>query len=196
MKKVISLAALSLAAAFALAPPASAQTPPPPPPPAHVIKPEKRALIKELLELTEVAKMAAQMMDTTMAQMDTQLPQIISQSMLADPNLSPAEREQINQQVAASTARFSKRFRELLPQRVNFGQLMEELYYPLYDKHFTEAELKDLVAFYKSPTGRKFIQATPQLMQEAMAAANQVLTPKLLALLREITEEEKKNLKK
>jgi uncharacterized protein len=196
MKKAISLAALSLAAAFAPAPQAAAQILPPPPPPAHVIKPEKRALIKELLELTEVAKMAGQMMDTMMAQMDTQLPQIISQSMLADSNLSPAEREQIKQQVAASTARLSKRFRELLPQRVNFGQLMEELYYPLYDKHFTEAELKDLVAFYKSPTGRKFIQVTPQLMQEAMAASNQVLTPKLLALLREITEEEKKNLKK
>jgi uncharacterized protein len=194
MKKAFPLAALLLTAAFTLAPPALAQTPPPPP--AHVIQPEKRALIKELLELTEISKLAAQVMDTMMAQMDTQIPQIINQTMLDDANLGLVERERLKQMIAESTARFSKRFRELLPQRINFGQLMEELYYPLYDKHFTEAELKDLVAFHKSPIGRKFTQVTPQLMQEAMAESDRLLTPKILALLREITEEEEKNLKK
>lgn len=37
----------------------------------------------------------------------------------------------------------------------------------LYMRTFTEAELRDLVAFYKTPTGRKSLETLPVLMQES-----------------------------
>lgn len=39
---------------------------------------------------------------------------------------------------------------------------------PVYVKHFTPAELKELIAFYKSPVGAKNLSLTPVLMTEVM----------------------------
>ena len=39
---------------------------------------------------------------------------------------------------------------------------------PVYVKHFTPAELKELIAFYKSPVGAKNLALTPVLMTEVM----------------------------
>ena len=40
----------------------------------------------------------------------------------------------------------------------------------VYDKHFTHAEIKDLLAFNETPTGRKTMQLMPTLMSESVAA--------------------------
>jgi hypothetical protein len=100
------------------------------------------------------------------------------------------------QQFAERYIRFSKRFRELLQQRINRAEIIEQIYYPLYDKHFTVEELKGLVAFYKTPVGQKAIQVMPQLVQEAMQKASELMLPKLRALVGEIMEEEMNRLKK
>ena len=39
---------------------------------------------------------------------------------------------------------------------------------PTYAKHFTNAEIKELINFYKSPIGVKNLNLTPVLMQEVM----------------------------
>lgn len=40
---------------------------------------------------------------------------------------------------------------------------------PVYARHFTLKELRDLVAFYKSPTGKKALVAMPQASLELLA---------------------------
>lgn len=40
----------------------------------------------------------------------------------------------------------------------------------IYASNFTEAELRDLIAFYKSPSGQKFLQKTPFVTQQTMTA--------------------------
>jgi hypothetical protein len=41
----------------------------------------------------------------------------------------------------------------------------------IYATHFTEAELKDLLTFYKSPLGRKMIAEEPKVLDESMINA-------------------------
>jgi hypothetical protein len=41
----------------------------------------------------------------------------------------------------------------------------------IYASHFTEAELKQLVAFYQSPLGRKSVAEEPRITDESMAYA-------------------------
>jgi hypothetical protein len=41
----------------------------------------------------------------------------------------------------------------------------------IYASHFTEAELKDLLAFYQSPLGRKTVAEEPKITDESMAYA-------------------------
>lgn len=39
---------------------------------------------------------------------------------------------------------------------------------PVYAKYYTEDEINQLIAFYKTPVGKKVISTMPQLMQESM----------------------------
>ena len=38
----------------------------------------------------------------------------------------------------------------------------------IYDKHFTHDEIKDLIKFYKSPTGQKLLEKTPEISKDLM----------------------------
>jgi hypothetical protein len=40
---------------------------------------------------------------------------------------------------------------------------------PIYDRHFSETEIDELVAFYSSPIGKKAVQELPAIMSESMA---------------------------
>lgn len=58
--------------------------------------------------------------------------------------------------------------RTMLPE---FDKRKEEITLILarvYAEKFTEAELKDIVAFYESPTGKKFVGATADIGKETM----------------------------
>ena len=161
----------------------------------EVTIPAKTALIKELLEITEVKKMSENIVNTMLLQMDSSYPQMFSQ-MIKEAGVPENKREELQNNFNESRLRFSQRFRELFPQRLNLGQTLEEIYYPLYDKYFTVDELKDLIAFYKSSTGDKFIKIAPALMQEAMQKSSELLNPNIIQLVNEILREEKDRLLK
>ena len=45
-----------------------------------------------------------------------------------------------------------------------------ELIVPIYAKYFTHDEIKQLLAFYRTPLGQKVIATLPAVMQESMVA--------------------------
>lgn len=59
--------------------------------------------------------------------------------------------------------------------------------YPIYHKHLTLNETKELIQFYKTPIGQKFVSVMPQIMQESSEAAQewgqQTIIPKLILKL-------------
>ncbi|HUQ34090.1 MAG TPA: DUF2059 domain-containing protein [Pyrinomonadaceae bacterium] len=44
-----------------------------------------------------------------------------------------------------------------------------ELLIPVYDKHFSDDELKDLIAFYETPLGKKLVSEMTPIMTETAA---------------------------
>jgi len=40
---------------------------------------------------------------------------------------------------------------------------------PIYDKHFTHDDIKQIIRFYETPTGKKMIKTTPLITQESFA---------------------------
>jgi uncharacterized protein len=153
----------------------------------EAIPPEKRVLIQELLAITEADKNINQMMDLMLAQLEQQLPVIISNSLKTKTGSSSA---QLQQQSIEMTQRIIRRYREVLPQKINFTQYVQEVSYSLYAKYFTESEIKDLIAFYRSSTGQKTIRVMPQLFAESMQQSNQKLLPELMKVMMEIVEDE------
>lgn len=54
----------------------------------------------------------------------------------------------------------------------------------IYAKHYTHQEIKDLLAFYQTPTGKKSLSAFPVLMTESIGASQawvQSMTPVMQA---------------
>ncbi|MFA9195800.1 DUF2059 domain-containing protein [Flavobacterium sp. FBOR7N2.3] len=45
---------------------------------------------------------------------------------------------------------------------------LEKMIIPIYDKHYTESDIDQLIAFYNSPIGKKMISTMPQVIQESM----------------------------
>lgn len=48
--------------------------------------------------------------------------------------------------------------------------MLEDLV-PIYQKHFTRADIQAVMAFYNSPSGRKFLHEQPQILQDTMTTA-------------------------
>jgi hypothetical protein len=52
----------------------------------------------------------------------------------------------------------------------------------LYDKKFTQSELEDLLAFYKSPTGQKFVRCSSEIQRELQLITTQKYMQELLKI--------------
>ncbi|WP_338664377.1 DUF2059 domain-containing protein [Pararoseomonas sp. SCSIO 73927] len=149
---------LLLAAALAIpALPGAAQTPPARPAPAAPAPaastpagdPEARAAARQLMDLTG----ATAMMDQVLAGMRPLLVQALRQQ---SPQVPQATVEKAVDEVLIPE------FRARLPEAADATV-------DLYVRNFTAAELREVIAFYGTPVGRKLLQALPQLMQQSVA---------------------------
>jgi hypothetical protein len=156
------------------------------------ISAEKRALIKEMMAATDVQKVGDEMMKAMLDQFERDAPEQIAQSVNAMQDLKPQEREKMLQDMTADNARLVKRFRELIKEKLDWSQLMDQLMYPIVDKYYTEDDLKNLIAFYKSPTGKKVLETMPQMMTDIMVRSNEIIKPKFDEISKQILDEEKK----
>ncbi|MCX7958722.1 MAG: DUF2059 domain-containing protein [Deltaproteobacteria bacterium] len=56
-------------------------------------------------------------------------------------------------------------------QEVDANSLVD-LIIPIYDRHLTHDEIKDIINFYESPSGRKLIKVLPEITNESMEAGS------------------------
>ncbi len=63
-----------------------------------------------------------------------------------------------------------------------------ELIVPVYDAHYTKAEIRELLTFYRSPAGKKFLVEMPKANQEIDAAIDQWATGITASLMKELME--------
>ncbi len=70
------------------------------------------------------------------------------------------------------------KFMSAIKQAVDYENLKPKLV-EIYMKHFSESEINDAVTFYKTPSGRKFIDKMPALMMEVSEAQNASMAGKM-----------------
>ncbi len=114
---------------------------------AAAIDPARIAAAKELMEVAGSAK-----------QFDIVVPLISQQLEAAFINLKPDHAAEIKEVFQVIPEKFSQRKQELLDQIA-----------ALYAERLTAAELNEIIGFYKSPIGAKFVQLQPELVQQSMA---------------------------
>ena len=200
---------MALALSLIIALPAHAQDPPKteekgrPPliisfePPPITITPEKKALIKELLGLMNSGN-AAEAIAIQFLEQTQQSAIILIKSDLREwiqgQKVAPAEKKRLEAGMDESAQRILTRLRAEFPKRINMGEILEIVMLEVYDKFFTEAEVKDLIAFYKTPTGQKFIKILPQFSAEMLPRIGQLMDPAATQLATELLGDELKRL--
>ena len=69
---------------------------------------------------------------------------------------------------------------------------MQPMMVNVYDKHFSEQEIADMLAFYKTDTGQKILEKMPVVMQESMQMSQSLVQdamPKIQQIAGELSEE-------
>jgi hypothetical protein len=143
LSRILSAAGLALGLVLAGVP-AGAQSPTPPSPAAI-------AAAKEILAMKNVSQMYA-----------AAVPSVVQRTKdsLLQTNLNyQKDLEEVAVIVARSLAGREKEIGDGMAQ--------------IYARDFTEQELKDLLAFYKTPLGQKLITQEPKTVQASMAYMNQ-----------------------
>lgn len=122
---------------------------------------EKREDIEHLLAMTGALSIGKQMSIVIVANLTQSLRK-------TRPDIPPVVLDLIPAEVAAT-------FDE------NVGPLKEAMI-PIYHRHFTDAEIKEMIQFYSTELGQKTIKVMPTLMQEGMAVGQvwgKSLVPKI-----------------
>jgi hypothetical protein len=151
---------------------------------------EKRKLLAQLIAVMKMDAQIGKITDGILKGMQTSYPMGIAAAVDSRTDLTDQEKEKIKAMAAESYISFSERFRKRLPEVVDYQKYIQETVFPLYDKFYSEQEIKDLIAFYSTPTGQKVIDTMPELMAESQASAVRTLIPQILPLVQELTKEE------
>ncbi len=132
----------------------------------------QRELIDQLITLTSSEQTQRRMVDTMLAQMQ--------RSVLARAGVGESSED---------AKFFFERFRKLVDERIDFKQFVRELYLDVYTKYFTEDELAEIVARYRSPLGQKMLQLMPQIMADSMRLGEEKLAPTMNEILEQVKKD-------
>jgi hypothetical protein len=155
----------------------------------------KRRLIHELADLMQADQTAEKTANAMMKQFEIQYPKMLAESASKRSDLTPEELQRINRLAAKSFARFSEKFRAKIGEIYASDEFFEGVYYTVYSKHFTDAELRELIEFYRSPLGQKMLRVQPEFAGDILQQTFEVIGPKLEKLVEETLHEETERLK-
>jgi len=134
----------------------------------------ERASIEELLQVSNVESMV----DAMYSQMDLMLQQMSSQLQIEE-----SERPIMD--------KFMSKVTDLIQQEVSWEQMKDPIF-DIYRKHFSEKEVLDLTAFYKTESGQAMVEKMPNLMQDSMQVSQGMIEsvlPKVMELAEEFQQE-------
>lgn len=88
------------------------------------------------------------------------IPSVVEQAKVLFQQTNPILAKDLNEAAAALR-------KELEPRQVELSNEVARL----YATHFTEAELKEILTFYKTPVGKKMIEQEPRALEQSMQFA-------------------------
>ena len=115
---------------------------------AMAMDPAKHEDIKALLELTGA-------LHRSQAMINLLVPQLIGIVKKANPNIPASVLDTVS--------------RDLIDEMNRAMPELEEPMIAIYDANFTDDEIKAILAFDRSPAGRKLIAQQPQILQQSIA---------------------------
>jgi uncharacterized protein len=179
--------------AFAMAQALQTQTPNPADNSAAApapVDPAKQAAIKDLLDAIDAQKLVGAIGNSAQMQAKQLVPAILSDALSENKTMTDKQKQ-------ASVPTLQK---NAVPKLVDsagqvfatdsFRQDAMQAQYDAYAKYYSTSEIKDLTAFYKSPTGRKFIQVQDQVGRDVVNGLMQKYMPQSIKATRAQADQE------
>lgn len=116
---------------------------------------DKDDLIRELVALTDAAQLQAIFSRRL-------IDRVANAVTLFSPNMDARAMRVVREEAT-----------DVVQERIESGDALYSVLYPVYEKHFNIFELNQLVTFYQSPLGQKLVRVSPQLLSESMALGQQ-----------------------
>ena len=137
-------------------------------------KESKRESVEELLKLTN----SKSMIDTVYSQMGQ-----LFKGMGKQLGVKPSEQEVFD--------RFMSKVASMMKEEMSWDKMKESMI-NIYLKHYTEKEIQDQIAFYKSESGQSMIKKQPAVLKDSMMLSQGLIKnfiPKLQKISQELEEE-------
>lgn len=99
--------------------------------------------------------------------------------LLEEVEADPARRTRARTLAARHAEELVREFRAQLASVMPYERLVEEVYAPVYLRHFTPAELSEAIRFYRSATGRKLAATERERSQDTAQLINVRYAPQL-----------------
>jgi hypothetical protein len=152
--------------------------------PAAAPDPAKQAAIKNLLDAIDAQKLVGAIGNSAQMQAKQLVPAILSDALSENKTMNDKQKQ-------ASVPDLQK---NAVPKLVDsagqvfatdsFRQDAMQAQYDAYAKYYTTSEINDLTTFYKSPTGRKFIQVQDQVGRDVVNGLMQKYMPQSIKATR------------
>jgi hypothetical protein len=146
--------------------------------------PAKQAAIKNLLDAIDAQKLVGAIGNSAQMQSKQLVPAILSDALSENKTLNDKQKQ-------AAVPDLQK---NAVPKLVDsagqvfatdsFRQDAMQAQYDAYAKYYTTSEINDLTTFYKSPTGRKFIQVQDQVGRDVVNGLMQKYMPQAIKATR------------
>jgi hypothetical protein len=146
--------------------------------PAHARQPHVPADDARIDRLLEVTR-ARQMLDSMLPQIEASQRQMLAQ-MTAGRELDTAQQQRAEAILASGAASV---------RRALAWENLEPIYRDIYRRTFTGEDIDGIIAFYESPAGQRMLEKMPELMQNTMAAMQQLVVPMLQQMERDLAAE-------
>ena len=122
------------------------------------------------------------------------MPDSIEKSFAMMKQMIPAQMEKMQQatghtNASPNVANHMDKMMDLMADVLSWDKIKDD-YVALYAGTFSAEELKDLIAFYKSPAGQAFTRKQPELTMKTMEMTQKLMMqvmPKIQALSKELT---------
>ena len=97
----------------------------------------------------------------------------------------------IDQSNKAIFERYISRMVAIMKQEMNWKKMKEPMI-NVYLKHYSENEVQDMLAFYKSESGKSMVEKMPAVMKDSMLVSQSLMKefiPKVQAMSKELKDE-------
>ena len=180
-----SFAVFAAAVLFASAP-VIAQTAAPAPAPiaAAAVDPAAMAATRQLLATMKMRDTMIAAMRQMEQQIPAQMRASIAAAINANPDLNAQQKQAVLGKLEQDMPAMSARATALMNDPSLIDEMIAQIA-PLYAETFTVDELRQMTAFYASPTGQKVLAATPALMARGMEIGMRTVAPRVQKMLAE-----------